>query len=116
MKIRKLGHCCLVIEENGKKVMTDPGSWTINEQVKELNIDIILITHEHSDHFHLESLKIILINNPNAIVITNKGVGKLLDGVGIRYLVLEDKKSKEFMGIEIEAHDCKHEEIYKEMG
>ena len=106
----------MIIEENGKKIMTDPGSWTVEAQRKERNIDIILITHEHGDHIHIESLKEIIKNNPNVIVITNKGVGKLLDGVDIKYEILEDKKVKDFFGVEIEAHDCKHEEIYKEIG
>jgi L-ascorbate metabolism protein UlaG (beta-lactamase superfamily) len=35
MKIKKIGHCCLVIETNGKRIMTDPGSFTIEEQGKE---------------------------------------------------------------------------------
>ena len=61
MKIKKLGHCCLVIETNGKRIMTDPGSFT-DKQTEEQNIDLILITHEHSDHFHIESLKKVLIN------------------------------------------------------
>ncbi len=116
MKIKKLGHCCLVIEENGKKIMTDPGSWTIKKQKEETNVDLIIITHEHADHLHIESLKEIIVNNPNVLIITNEGVGKLLDKVKIKYQVLNNKEPKEFMGIEIEAHDCKHEEIYKEIG
>jgi len=115
MKIKKLGHCCLIIEENGKRIMTDPGSWTVDEQVKEKNIDIILITHEHGDHIHIESLKEIIKNNPKAVVITNKGVGRLLDDIGIEYQILEDKNPKEFMGIKLEAHDCEHEEIYQDI-
>ncbi len=114
MKIKKLGHCCLVIEENGKRIMTDPGSWTIEKQKKEENIDLIIITHEHSDHIHIESLKEIIKNNPNVKVITNEGVGKLLNDAEIKYEVLENKIPKEFFGIELEAHDCKHEEIYEE--
>ena len=62
---------------------------------------------------HIESLKEIIKNNPKAIVITNEGVGKLLDESGIEYEILENKIPKEFMGIELEAHDCKHEEILK---
>ncbi|HEV7423826.1 MAG TPA: MBL fold metallo-hydrolase [Candidatus Paceibacterota bacterium] len=116
MKIKKLGHCCLVIETNGKRIMTDPGSYTVEEQTKESNIDIILITHEHADHFHLESLKKVLVTSPNIIIITNNGVGKLLDEVGIKYQVLENKVPKEIVGVELEAHDCKHEEIFEEIG
>ncbi len=116
MKIKKIGHCCLVIEENGKKVMTDPGSWTVEEQKNELNIDIVLITHEHGDHIHIDSLKEIIKNNPNVLIVTNEGVGKLLDGFGIKYEILENKSPKELLGLEFEAHDCKHEEIFEELG
>ncbi len=105
----------MVIDINGKKVMIDPGSWTVEEQKKEKNIDIILITHEHHDHIHIESLKEIIKNNPNIIIITNGGVGKLLDGIEIKYQILENKNPKEFMDIEFEAHDCKHEEIYQDI-
>lgn len=115
MKIKKLGHCCLVIKENGRKIMTDPGSWTIEEQDKETNIDLIIITHEHNDHIHIESLKKILENNPNAVIITNEGVGKLLDEAGIKYEILEYKNPKDFFGVEIESYDCKHEEIYQDI-
>jgi len=116
MKIKKLGHCCLVIEENGRRIMTDPGSWTVEVQKKEKNIDIVLITHEHGDHIHIESLKEIIKNNPNAIVITNKGVGKLLNEIDIKYEILENKIPRDFFGLEIEAHECKHEEIFENLG
>jgi L-ascorbate metabolism protein UlaG (beta-lactamase superfamily) len=116
MKVKKIGHCCLIIEENGKRVMTDPGSFTIEGQTKENNIDFILITHEHGDHIHVDSLKIVLNNNPQAKVITNTGVGKLLAEAGIEYEILEGTNSKNFSGLTIEAHDCKHEEIFKELG
>lgn len=116
MKITKLGHCCLVIETKGKRIMTDPGYYSVDEQTKEKNIDFILITHEHVDHFHIDSLKKILENNPDALVITNNAVGKLLDENEIKYKVLEDKTPSEIMSIEIEAHDCKHEEIFEEIG
>ena len=116
MKIKKLGHCCLVIEENGRRIMTDPGSFTIGGQIEEFNIDLILITHEHGDHLHIESLKKIMINNPNVLIITNSGVGKILEKESIKYEILPEKISKEILGVEFEAHNCKHEEIFEEIG
>ncbi|MEI6580722.1 MAG: MBL fold metallo-hydrolase [bacterium] len=116
MKIKKIGHCCLVIEENHRRIMTDPGSWTVEKHSDEKNIDLIIITHEHGDHIHIESLKKIIENNPNIKIITNKGVGKLLDEVNIKYEILDDKKPTDFFGVEIEAHNCKHEEIYQDIG
>jgi len=96
--------------------MTDPGSYTVEGQMKEKNIDLILITHEHGDHLHIESVKNIMINNPDVKIITNKGVGKLLTEADIKYEVLKNKITQTLLGIEFEAHDCKHEEIFKEMG
>lgn len=116
MKIQKLGHCCLIIEENGKRIMTDPGSYTVAEQMQEKNLDLIIITHEHGDHIHIESLKEVVKNNPNVKIVTNKGVGKLLDEASIKYEVLENKVATEVLGIELEAHDCKHEEIFEDFG
>jgi L-ascorbate metabolism protein UlaG (beta-lactamase superfamily) len=104
------------MEIKGKRVMTDPGSYTISEQELERNIDLVVITHEHADHLHVESLKNILVNNPNAIVVTNTGVGKLLDEAGIAYEKLEDGNSGEFATIALEAYGDKHAEIYEDFG
>src|SRR3989338_2630038 len=116
MKVTKLGHCCLVVEINGKRIMTDPGSYTITEQEAEKNIDLIVITHEHSDHLHTESLKNILANNPSAIVVTNTGVGKIIGEAKIKYKKLEDGQSGNFAEVYLEAHGDKHAEIYQDFG
>ena len=115
MKIKKLGHCCLLIEENDIRVLTDPGSWTIEAQSQVENIDIILITHEHGDHLHIESLKEILSKNPEAVVVTNTSVGKLLDAEKISYQIVEDEQECT-IGIHIQGYGDKHAEIYREMG
>lgn len=115
MKITKIGHCCLVIEENGVTIMTDPGAFSTGQE-KAAGIDAILITHEHGDHLHTESVRQVLENNPSAIIFTNAGVGKKLDEVGIRYTLLEGREKTTVKDLPLEAFDCKHEEIYEEMG
>ena len=97
----------MVIEINGKRVMTDPGAYS-TLQSGEKNIDIIIITHEHPDHYHLESLKKVLLNNPNVKIVTNTAVGRLLTEAKIKYEILEDKHSGEFDGVYLEAHGDKH--------
>ena len=115
MKITKLGHCCLVIEEAGLRIMTDPGSYsTMQNEAK--NIDYVFITHEHQDHFHLESLKIVLKNNPKVRIVTNKGVGKLLDAENIPYQLLEHGGVGEFGGVHVEGCGERHAVIYGEYG
>ncbi|MSU56428.1 MAG: MBL fold metallo-hydrolase [Candidatus Taylorbacteria bacterium] len=115
MRITKLGHCCLIIEENGVRIMTDPGAYsTLQSEAKD--IDFIFITHEHHDHLHIESLKTVLTNNPKAKIVTNKGVGKLLDAEGIPYQLLEHGGAGEFSGIHVEGCGEKHAVIYQEFG
>lgn len=113
MKITKLGHCCLIIEIKGKRFLTDPGGYTTAQnEVK--NIDCIVISHEHTDHLHIESLKIVLKNNPKAIVVCNASVGKILDKEGIEYKKVEDGESIMIDDIEISGHGVKHAPIYKD--
>ena len=85
MKITKLAHCCLLIETKGKRILTDPGSYTIEAHSKLENIDYILFTHEHQDHYHLESLKVILDNNYQAMVYANSSVSELLENEGVAH-------------------------------
>ncbi|MDB5188677.1 MAG: beta-lactamase-like protein [Candidatus Nomurabacteria bacterium] len=115
MKIKKIGHCCLIIETKGIRIMTDPGMFT-TAQDEEKNINIVIISHEHGDHFHVESLKNVLANNPEAKVITNSAVGKLLDGEGIAYEVVEHAGTTMLHDILIEGFGEHHAVIYKEMG
>ncbi|MEK6878040.1 MAG: MBL fold metallo-hydrolase [Nanoarchaeota archaeon] len=59
MNITKYGHCCLLIDINGVRILTDPGNYSTMQDTAE-NVDFILITHEHSDHLHIDSVKTIL--------------------------------------------------------
>ena len=111
MKITKFGHCCLLIEEKGVRILTDPGSYSVSQDnVK--NIDLVLITHEHQDHLHVDSLKRVLENNPGVKIITNKSVGKLLEKENIVYEVAEDGQQFIFEDVLIEAFGKEHAVIY----
>ena len=95
--------------------MTDPGAFsTMQNDTK--NISAVLITHEHQDHLHIDSLKKVLENNPNAIVITNTAVGKLLDAAGIKYIKVEEGQKQDLSGVNIAGFGGKHAEIYGAYG
>ncbi len=117
MKIKKLGHCCLVLEINSKRIMTDPSDFNYGgDSVSEREISLILITHEHADHLHIDTLKQILQNNPNTKVISNTSVGKLLTEEGIDFIKVEDGEIYDFDGILIKGFGDKHAQIYEEYG
>jgi L-ascorbate metabolism protein UlaG (beta-lactamase superfamily) len=115
MTIKKLGHCCLLIETEGLRILTDPGFFS-TEQNSMQDIDVVLITHEHGDHFHVDSVKEIVKRNPIVQIITNSSVGKKLDELGIAYTVVEGLENITVKNTLIEAFDGKHEEIFEDIG
>ncbi len=116
MKITKIGHCALALEHEGVTILTDPGSFTIEAQQKLVGLDGIVITHEHQDHFHVDSIKVLLQKNPEVKIVTNSAVGKLLTAEGIAHTVVGDGQSGDIKGIKIEGFGTKHAPIYADMG
>lgn len=59
MKITKFPQSCLLIETKGKKILIDPGTLKYKEEYFNVwnEVDIILITHKHSDHCNTEVLE-----------------------------------------------------------
>jgi len=115
MKIQKLGHCCLLIEEQNLRILTDPGMFTV-EQCKDVkDIDVVLITHEHTDHIHIDSLKQILKNNPAAKVITISSVAPMLDEAGVTYRLMEHGQSETIDSVLIEAFGKIHARFHSSL-
>ena len=115
MKVKKIGHCCFVVDIDGVRIITDPGSFS-KLQTEEINLDAILITHEHADHLHIDSLKKILNNNPKVIIITNTSVGEILKKEGISFVKVEDGEDYNLNGVKIVGFGNTHAEIYKDFG
>ncbi|MDP2838171.1 MAG: MBL fold metallo-hydrolase [Candidatus Moranbacteria bacterium] len=113
MKITKFGHCCLLIEVKGLWILTDPGNYNVTPKAEE--IDVILITHEHQDHLHVDALKEILLRNPQAQVISHTGVGKILGEAGITHTLIADGEEKIVKGVSIESCSSEHARIHHDL-
>lgn len=115
MKITKIGHCCLLVETKGKRFLTDPGMFSTSQNTL-TNIDAVIVTHEHADHFHVDSLKAIVANNPGVKVVTNSAVSQLMEKEGLGHSVLQGQDKTVLEGISLTACDAKHVEILKSSG
>lgn len=111
MNITKFGHCCLLIETGGVRILTDPGVYS-SGQNSLTGIDAILITHDHSDHLDVDSLKAVLGNNPKAVIYTNNEVAKKLDENNVVYKTLLDGEKTAIRGMVIEGIGALHEFMY----
>jgi L-ascorbate metabolism protein UlaG (beta-lactamase superfamily) len=63
MKLTKYGHACVVLEEQGQKLVIDPGVYT-PDLGDYSNVAGIVITHVHPDHFDPNNIAKILGQNP----------------------------------------------------
>ncbi len=120
MHIKKLKHCCLVIDLKGKdgkskRILVDPGSYSVEEHDKVKHADIVLITHEHADHFHIESLKALIKRAPDATIITDIGVGAILAKEGIEHRVMEHGNAIDLKGVHIEAYGKDHAFLHESL-
>lgn len=111
MKITKYAQSCLLIEVDGVTLLTDIGSYNTNiPDVSEL--DAILITHEHQDHFEIDKVKVLLERNPEALIVTHAAVGEKLEEVAIAHSLIEPGQTIEVKGVAIESFGTEHAIIY----
>lgn len=72
MKIEKFLHSCLRITHDGHRLLTDPGAFCFADgRVKPEDlgpVDVILLTHEHPDHFEPEALRTIIASSATTIL------------------------------------------------
>lgn len=113
MKITKHGQSCLLVSVGYKNVLIDPGTYVFNEEGMKSedfqDIDLILFTHEHFDHFDLENVKkIIELNKPKVIAV--KAVSDILIGenLGVQITQAQIGKVYKFEDYKVEAYKSTH--------
>ncbi len=83
MRITKLEHAALILEEAGRRLVIDPGGLT-NPILDLTDVDAIVITHEHADHWTADQLQRITHASPKAVILAPSAVARAAEGVDIR--------------------------------
>jgi L-ascorbate metabolism protein UlaG (beta-lactamase superfamily) len=73
MKLTKMEHSALVVELGGQKLFVDPGSFT-TALTETAGTVVVVITHEHADHWTPEQLDRVLEMNPAVTIYGPAGV------------------------------------------
>ena len=105
MKIAKFPQSCLLIETKGKKILVDPGNLKYKEEYFDIwnNVDIILITHKHSDHCNTEILEKL---NKNIIIYSTKEVAEA--NKSLKISIIKENDIIELDNIKIEVVHAIH--------
>lgn len=76
------------------------------------NIDLILATHYHPDHFSASMVQTHMQNNPGAVFVSTSQVTNQINGLGERVITLDastgNSVQKEINGIQVEAIYLSH--------
>ncbi len=116
MTITKIGHCCLVVDVGSAIVLTDPGKFTAELPLPD-RVDVVVISHEHSDHVHVPTVLELRSRFPEVVIVTNSAVARLLSEAGVaNCIVLEGVASATVAGVYFEAFDATHAEIFESVG
>ncbi|MEU0083005.1 MBL fold metallo-hydrolase [Streptomyces sp. NPDC006274] len=76
MRLTKKTHACVQLEKDGRRLVVDPGGFS--ERDAALGADVVLVTHEHPDHFDEDRLRAALEANPGAALWTLRSVARQL--------------------------------------
>jgi len=110
MKITKYNHACLLLEDNGKRLLFDPGVFTFSEnfQAKDIGaVDVIVLTHIHLDHTAPDNLKA-LLNLGQATIVAGPEIASELTKQGLAVQTIAPGSEQEFAGFKIESFPATH--------
>ena len=113
MELTKHGHACVVLSEEDRRLVIDPGAFTEPSALE--GASAVLVTHEHADHFVPDRLRAALDADPALEVWTNRSVAGQLEGVGTRVHVVGDGDALKIAGFDVHVHGELHAEIHPEI-
>ncbi|OII27682.1 MBL fold metallo-hydrolase [Frigoribacterium sp. MCBA15_019] len=110
MRLTKLEHACLILEKDGRKLVVDPGSFTA-PLIDLHDVDAVVVTHEHADHWTPDQLTHLLATNPDATVYGPAGVATAAEGFDVH--VVADGDTVEVGPFTLAFHGSRHAVIHE---
>jgi len=105
MQIIKYVHSCLLVESDGRAVLFDPGVMSTDsipiDQLTQL--DDIIITHAHPDHYNADFIKMMVKKFPGVVI---TAPGEVVAALGKEGVTATDQPSAA-----IEFFDSPHESV-----
>src|SRR3989338_6382374 len=111
MIIKKYFHSCILIEDHGRRILIDPGSFSFIE--KEIipedigPVDAILITHSHADHYYPEALRY-FVNVGCKRIVASEEICGLLRKENLPCEAIQSDEEKEIAGFTVKAIASPH--------
>lgn len=113
MRLRKLGHSCLLADEGGSRLLIDPGCFARGlAEVRDLTA--VLITHIHDDHLDIGQLIAVLAASPGARIICDEASAAALADRGVRAEAVREGDLLD-LGVPVSVHGREHAVIHPDL-
>lgn len=111
MKITRLAQSTILIEDEGRRLAIDPGNYNFEpgrlDRSEFPRVDVLIVTHEHADHFDLEAVQAICTESSPLVLTTETVKAKMNEG-GVEATVLLVDETVESNGYRITGVNAEH--------
>ena len=113
MRLRKLGHSCVLVESGDARLLFDPGTLTPGWE-EETGLTAVLVTHGHADHLDPDRLPALLQRNPDARVVTDAGSAVSLGEMGVQVTAVAPGDQLD-LGVDVRVLGGEHAVIHPDI-
>jgi len=113
MRLRKFGHCCLLVQDKGERLLLDSGVFSSDFSGLD-GLTAVLITHVHADHLDVGRLHSLLERNPDATVLCDEMSATALAGKGVPGRVLHGGDVVD-VGVSLRVYETEHAVIHPDL-
>jgi L-ascorbate metabolism protein UlaG (beta-lactamase superfamily) len=114
MRIRKFGHSCMLVDADGVRVLIDPGSWSSGfESLGDL--DALLVTHQHADHFDRDRILDLLSANDRAAVVADEQTAAQLAEAGRPVRAVHEDDRFAVGPVQVTVHGREHAVLHPDL-
>jgi L-ascorbate metabolism protein UlaG (beta-lactamase superfamily) len=113
MRLRKLGHSCLLAEDAGWRVLIDPGCFSHGLEAL-TDLTAVLITHLHEDHLDIGRVHALHETNPSLRIICDEASAGMLSQAGVLAEVAHEGDELD-VGVGIRVYGTDHAVIHPDL-
>jgi L-ascorbate metabolism protein UlaG (beta-lactamase superfamily) len=113
MRLTKLGHSCVRLEQDGAALVIDPGVWSGQDVLA--GAQAVLVTHEHPDHLDAPEVRAALAADPGLRLFANHSVTGQFAEFGAQVTAVAHGDAITVAGFQVHVYGREHAVILSDI-